>query len=131
MRLEFRYKTPDAVKRLVRGLKLPNREAQTILTQEISNFVLAPIQEQILLLLEETDAAERIIKLKTAYGNRRSATLIQFLVNQRVFGRDFYLIKSLKFSRSAYYASQKDCREIGILYLFDTTKTKIQVADVP
>ena len=131
MRLEFRYKNPDAVKRLVKGLKLQNNEALTILTQDVSDFVLAPIQNQILLLLEETDAPERIIKLTTAYGKRRSATLIQFLVNQLLFGRDFYRIKSLGISRSAYYDCQKACREIGVLYLFDTAKTQIQVGDVP
>lgn len=80
MRVEFRYKNPDAVRRLVQKLKLPNREAQTILTQDISDFVLDPIQRQILLLLEETDAPERILKLTAAYGKRRAASLIQFLV---------------------------------------------------
>lgn len=130
MRLEFRYKNPDAVKRLVRRLRLTNNEAQTILTQEISDTVLAPIERQILLLLEESDAQERIIKLAKTYGNRRTATLIQFLVNQHYFGRDFYRIESLRFSRSAYYSCQKDCRTTGILYLFDTTKTKSQVTNV-
>jgi hypothetical protein len=131
MRLEFRYKTPKAVKRRVKGLRLENDETQYVLTQANSDSVLAPIQEQILLLMEQTDAPERIIKLTTIYGNRRAATLIQFLVNQHYFGRDFHRIKPLGFSRSSYYTCQKDCRDIGVLYLFDTTKTKIQVGDVP
>jgi hypothetical protein len=131
LRLEPRYNNPDAVRGLVRRLRLPNTEAQNVLTQEVSDVVIAPIQEQILQLLEETDAPERIIKLTQAYGNRRAATLTQFLVYQHFFGRDFYRIKHLGFPRSSYYACQKDCRDIGVLYLFDTTKTKIQVGDVP
>jgi hypothetical protein len=131
LRVEPRYNNPDAVRRLVKKLNLPDTQAQTILTQEVSNAVIAPIQKQILLLLEATHAPQRIIKLTTIYGNRRAATLTQFLVNQHFFGRDFYRLKHLGFSRSSYFACQKDCREIGVLYLFDTIKTKIQIGDVP
>ncbi len=59
------------------------------------------------------------------------ATLIQFLVIQKYFGREFYKNESLCFSRSTYYSCQKDCRAVGVLYLFDTTKTKIQIGDIP
>ncbi len=80
MRLEFRYKTTDAVKRLVKAFQLPNRKARTIFTQVVSDAVLAPIEKQILLLLEETDSQNRIITLTEKYGKRRTGTLIQFLV---------------------------------------------------
>ena len=130
MRLEFRYKTTDAVKRLVKRLNLPNRQAQILFRQEISDMVLAPVEKQILLLLEENDTRNCIISLTNAYGKIRTATLIQFLFYQFHFGTDFYKIKNLGFSRSAYYTAQKNCREIGIVTLFDTPKTKIQVSEV-
>lgn len=130
MRLEFRYKTPSAVKRFVKSSRLTSREAQTIFTQEISDAVLAPIENQILLLLEETDVKSRIVELTRRCGKRRSGTLIQFLVNQHYFGNNFYKIKPLEFSRSAYYDCQKACREIGIFSLFDSPKTEIHIDDV-
>lgn len=130
LRLEFRYQTTDAVKRLVEGFHLPNREAQTIFTKAVADTVLAPIEKQVLLLLEETDTQNHIIKLTQAYGKTRAAALIQFLVYLYQFGSDFYKIESLEFSRSAYYSCQKDCREVGITNLFDTLKSKIQVGDV-
>ncbi|MEJ7863412.1 MAG: hypothetical protein WKF90_17415 [Pyrinomonadaceae bacterium] len=130
LRLEFRYKTSPAVKRLVEGLNLPNRKAQTILTQTVSDAILTPIEKQILPLLEEFTPQNRIITLTRACGKRRAGTLLQFLIYQSCFGNDFYKIKSLGFSRSAYYDCQKECRKLGITNLFDTPKTKIQVGDV-
>jgi hypothetical protein len=130
MRLEFRYNTTGAVKRFVKTLSLPNREAHTIFSQTVSDAVLAPVERQILLLLEETDTQNPVISLTRAYGKRRTATLIQFLFYQNHFGTDFYKIKSLGFSRSAYYDCQKDCRQIGIVNIFGAPKTKIQVDDV-
>ncbi len=130
MRLEFRYKTTNAVKRLVKGCNLPNREAQTVFTTSVSNTILAPIEKQILLLLEETDSQIRIIKLTEKYGKRRTATLLQFLVYKLCFKGQFYKIKSLEFSRSAYYDCQRDCREVGIINLFDVPKTEIQIIDI-
>jgi hypothetical protein len=80
--------------------------------------------------LEETDSQNRIITLTEKYGKRRTGTLIQFLVYKFHFKDQFYKIKSLEFSRSAYYSCQRDCRKVGINNLFDMPKTKIQVIDV-
>ena len=130
MRLEFRYKTTDAVKRLVKGFQLSNRQAQTVLTESVSNAALASIEEQILLLFEETNSQDCIISLTEKYGKRRTASLIQFLVYQHLYKDQFYKIKALDFSRSAYYNCQRDCREAGVTNLFDISKTKIQVSNV-
>jgi hypothetical protein len=118
------------VKRLIKALSLPNRQAQTIFTLEISDVVLSPIEKQILLLLEETNTQDRIILLTQVYGKIRTASLIQSLLYQYFFGSEFYKIKNLGWSRSAYYSAQKECREIGVVTLFDTPKTKIQVGNV-
>jgi hypothetical protein len=131
MRLEFRYKTTTAVKRLVKGCLLPNREAQTIFTNVISDEILAPVEKQILLLLEETNPQNRVIELTRTYGKRRTATLIQFLVYKLYFGNQFHKIKSLDFSRSAYYKCQRDCRELGIANLFNFPHSTIQFGDIP
>lgn len=130
LRLEFRYKTPSAIKRLVKRQNLPNREAQTILTEEISTFLLDPIEKQILLLLEDTDEQDRIFTLTKIYGKRRTAALIQYLTYLNCFGEEFYKLKSLNYSRSAYYECQKDCRAAGIFSLSDKAKTKPENSDV-
>lgn len=130
LRLEFRYKKTDAVNRLVKNLHLPNRQAQTIFTSEVSDTILAPIQRQILLLLEESDSQNRIFTLTEAFGKRRAAALIQFLHYQLCFGNEFYKIKPLEFSRSSYYDCQRDCREVGINKLLDTPKANMKVGDV-
>ena len=131
LRLEFRYKTPDSVKRMVKTLKLPNNEAQTVLNQDVSNFILHPIERQILLIMENTGCLERITKLAVSSSKRHAASLIQFLVYLNFYGKNFYKLEFLGFSRTSYYARQKECREIGVPSLFEHSKQVLQVDALP
>jgi hypothetical protein len=130
LRLEFRYKTTNAVKRLVKKLSLLNREAQTIFTENISSAVLAPIEQQILTLLENTNEQHLVVLLTENYEQRRIPKLIQFLYYLDTFGINFYKIEFLRFPKTAYYACQKELRNAGIYSLSTNPKSKIQIDDV-
>lgn len=131
LRLEFRYKKTNVVKTLVKKLHLPNREAQTILTESVSNIVLDSVERQILSLLEESSSENPIIKLRGNFSKRRTDTLISHLAHLHYFGSKYYKIESLRMLESAFYKNQKDCRDAGVYTLFDLTENIIQVDDIP
>lgn len=130
LRLEFRYKTANAVKRLVKGHSLSNREAQTIFTEKISSAVLSPIERQILTLLENTNELDLVVLLNKQFSQRRIPKLIQFLYYFDKYGANFYKIESLRFPMKAYSECRKDLREIGVYSLSDAPKPIIEVRDV-
>ena len=120
LRAEFRYQTSEAVKQLAKSHNL-NRQARSILTQEMSDSVLAPIAARIATILNAQEQPDTIIKLFKGFGNRRASTLIIHLLLLKLFGENFYKIEDLNTSRTAYYKAQKELREFGIFSLFDST----------
>ncbi len=119
LRLEFRFNNANSISRFVKNSKLQDRKPQTILTDNISNLVLNPIEEQMLSILENISFSSNNIYniLSENFSNGRLPKLIQFLYLLDNFGEDFYKINSLKFTKSAYYRCQKDCRKVGIYSL--------------
>jgi hypothetical protein len=127
LRAEFRYRDKRAVKRLCQSLNLPNRHAETIFTNAVAEMVLAPIERQIFLLQNETDVRNKIYKLIEVFGKRHARTLIAFLSNRDIFGADFYKIKGLGYSRSYYFACERECRKVGIWNLQEESQIPIVI----
>lgn len=120
LRLESRFKTPDAVQRLVKALpgERRSRKARALFRQDVSDFVLDPIEKLLLNCWRESVVDNSLKTLAAKYGRRRSYTLIAFLVYLHQFGDDFYKLGELGFSRSTYYGCLRDCRKAGIYSLF-------------
>lgn len=120
LRIEYRYRTNNSVKRLSKKENLPNREAQTIFQKELSDKILNPLKEQIKDLLKYTDAQQKIKLLTSKYGCRRASTLISHLIRRDICGDKYFEDASLSISKSVYYKNQKDCRDAGVYSLLKT-----------
>lgn len=118
LRVEFRFRTPAAVARLIRNHLLAEEWGIAVLSGHVSQAVLRPIESQMRPLLNEARDRHPIATLKEKYGVRRSATLIAFLAHLHFYGSDFYKIETVGYSRSVYYDCLKRCREAGVYRLF-------------
>lgn len=118
LRIEYRFRTTDSIKDLVDRVKLPNREARTILRTDLSDKILNPIKEQILRLLKFSNAQDKIIHLQKTFG-RRASTIISHINKCDYFGGKYFQNESLGTTKEAYYKNQRDCRKVGIYSLID------------
>lgn len=121
LRMEFRYKTSASIKTLVKSEKLIDRQARTLFRQELSNKLIEPIKDQVLIMRKFSDTQAKIKFLFKKFGNRKASSLITHLTVRDYFNDKFYEDDEIGIKRSAYYTNQKICRDIGIYSLLDNS----------
>jgi hypothetical protein len=131
MRVELRYRNPNAVRRLVKKLKLTSNKVKHLVNLFVSEQIIEPIQKEIFKQIEETTVHSRISKVIDSFPKRRHPQIFLYLFFRQVYGTDFYKLTFLRFSRSAYFKCQKECRESGVLFLFDEKESQFYTGNVP
>lgn len=116
LRLEARYNTTEAVKRLCANqLSLPDRQVRTLLNFEAAESVLTAALESLNLHEPVVMRDCRIEKLRQFYGyGSRLQRLVGFLQLCDVYGGD-KLIALGVMKPSAYYKQRKEIRDAGAL----------------
>lgn len=115
LRLEVRFNTTEAVKRLSGRLKLPDIQAQTLLNFDVAKSVLTSAVKALGLHEPVIPFDERLFKLKKEYGyGSRFHRLSGFLHLCGVFGFD-KLVDIGVMKRSAYYKHSREIADAGAL----------------
>lgn len=114
LRLEVGLKT-KAITYLTRQLKLPNREAQHIMTREVADYVLQDALQKLQFDAIDSNATEVIQKLISEFGTSRAKNLLGFMEIKKQFGEEFYKDETLNYSRRTYFRDLADCRKAGVL----------------
>lgn len=114
LRVEIQLRT-SAINGLVEKLRLPNRQAQYVLTREVSDHVLKDALEKVQFNSIKLEAKQTIQKLHARFDINRTKSLLGFLELKELYGEDFYKLPYLKCSRRTYFRDLADCRRAGVL----------------
>jgi hypothetical protein len=120
LRIESRYKTSRIVTRLQKSLKIECNEAGKMLTEEVFNAIMNPIELIVSKIAFGVDSQSKIIRLNKTYGYATARTLVTFLLFREKFGDNFYKNSNLGFSYNLYQNCKRKCRDSGIWTLRDT-----------
>lgn len=114
IRVEVGLKT-KAISYLTRRLKLPGREAQYVLTREVSDFVLQDALQKFQFDAIDSDTNEAIEKLISEFGVSRARSLIGFIELRKQFGEDLHKYQAWHYPPRTYFRDLADCRKAGVL----------------
>lgn len=105
------------VRYLVEKFNLPDRQAKTILNNELSNRFLELVKKEIEFedrIKYQKPKLERIFEGKTV---PRALTLLGYRYAQKTLGQEFYKKPSLKITPKTIKSYEKDCTESGLFSL--------------
>jgi hypothetical protein len=93
-----------------------NRQARDVLTKEMSERVIAGFLKRIQFdkALEESESNKPLDRLIEFHGVRTAIRLFGFLSMQESYGKDFWKIESLNYSRKTYFTNLGLCRKAGV-----------------
>lgn len=114
LRVEVELKT-KAISYLTKRLRLPGREAQYVLTREVSNFVLQDALQKLQFDALNSDTNKAIEKLISEFGIGRAKGLIGFIELRKQLGEDLHKNQALNYPSRTYFKDLADCRKAGVL----------------
>lgn len=117
LRLEVQHKNNRAVSNLAKSLKMPNHNANLILTREVSESVIESAMTLLNLepLLKDTDC--RLETLARSYDKSMPLTLAGHLAYKAKFGLDYYKLPFINLSEATIRKYERECAKTGTLSL--------------
>ena len=117
LRLEVQHKNNRAVTNLSKSFKMPNHNANLILTREVSDMVIKSAMKILCLepLLENTDC--KLERLATNFEKSMPLTLAGHLLYKAKFGLDYGKLPFINLSEATIKKYERECVKTGILSL--------------
>lgn len=110
----FKGKKIDVLRK---NLGLTDRKCSTLLTKEISDFVLNETLKSLDYDQITLEANSKLILLLKAFKPKQSFYLFGFLEMVRIYGADFYKNPNLHYSKSTYYDNIKKLKSANLMFL--------------
>ena len=114
LRFEHSYFKSYAVDSIVKELSLPDKTAQSLLTQDVSDFVMFNVLKSLNFFQLVTNDKTNLENLLETFPTRKAMNLCGFLEMLKLRGELFYKDKSLGFSKDSYFRDAKDCRKAKV-----------------
>jgi len=103
-----------AVDSIVKELSLPDKTTQSLLTQDVSDFVMSKVFEGLNFFELVTNDKTNLENLLETFPTRKAMNLCGFLEMLKLRGELFYKDESLHFSKDSYFRDAKDCRKAKV-----------------
>jgi len=114
LRFEDCYLKKPAIDSLVKRLSLPDNTARSLLTEDVSNFVISELLEMMnfrdLLNFQKSD----LTRLKEVYKSKKAANLRGFLQLIYEYGADFWRDAEHGYTKDAYDRLIRECRRANL-----------------
>jgi len=114
LRFESCFLKKYAIDSLIKRLGLPDRTTQSLLTEDISNFVLSELLEKLNFYELLSDDKSNLEILLERFSTRKAMNLDGFLNMVNLHGENFYKDKKHPFSKDSYYQSARECRKAKV-----------------
>lgn len=117
LRLEVEHKNNRAVANLAKSFKMPNHNANLILTREVSETVIESAMALLNLepLLRDTDC--RLERLARNFDSAKPLTLAGHLLYKAKFGLDYGKLPFINLSEATIKKYERECAKTGTLSL--------------
>lgn len=114
MRFEHSNFKSYAVNSIVKMLSLPDKSTESLLTQDVSDFVMSELLENLNFDELLTNDKTNLENLLEHFQIRKAMNLCGFLEMINLLGEHFYKDEMLGFSKDAYFRDAKDCRKAKV-----------------
>jgi hypothetical protein len=114
LRFEHSFFKSYAVDSIVEKLSLSDKKTHSLLTQDVSDFVMSEVLESLNFYGLLTNDKPNLESLLEHYQTRKAMNLCGFLEMVKLCGEDFYKNKTLGFSKDSYFRDAKDCRKAKV-----------------
>ncbi len=115
LRFEHSYFKSYSIDSIVEKLSLPDKTTQSLLTQDVSDFVMSELLKSLnfdeLLTNDRTTNLESLLE---TFPTRKAMNLCGFLEMLNLRGENFYKDETLEFSKDSYFRDAKDCRKAKV-----------------
>jgi hypothetical protein len=103
-----------AVDLIVKELSLPDKTTHSLLTQDVSDFVMSKVLESLNFYELITSDKTNLESLLEHFQTRKAMNLCGFLEMLKLRGELFYKDETLGFSKDSYFRDAKDCRKAKV-----------------
>jgi len=114
LRFESSFNKKTAIDSLLKRYSLPNSLAHTILTEDISDLVIADLLKSLNFFELLTDDKTELQLLLEHFPAKKAMVLRGFVQMIKEYGENFFKNKSLGISKDVYYRRMRECREAKI-----------------
>jgi II/X family phage/plasmid replication protein len=104
----------NALQQLVKRQRLPDRKAKTLLTQEVSDFVIAETLSSLNYDEIEISTDSVLLTLLKCFPTNQAISLYGFLEMVKIYGENFYKNPSHGISRTTYFNHVKKLKEVSL-----------------
>jgi hypothetical protein len=103
-----------AIDSIVEKLPLPDKTTESLLTQDVSDFVMSEVLENLNFYDLLTNDRTNLDILLDHFQTRKAMNLSGFLEMLNLRGEHFYRDESLGFSKDSYFRDAKNCRKAKV-----------------
>jgi len=103
-----------AIDSIVKNLSLPGKTTQSLLTQDISDFVMSEVLESLNFYELLTNDKMNLENLLEHFQTRKAMNLCGFLEMLKLRGEHFYKDETLRFSKDSYFRDAQNCRKAKV-----------------
>ncbi len=103
-----------AIDSIVEKLSLPDKTTHSLLTQDVSDFVMSEVLESLNFNELLTNDKTNLENLLAYFQTRKAMNLCGFLEMLKLRGEHFYKDETLDFSKDSYFRDAKDCRKAKV-----------------
>jgi hypothetical protein len=103
-----------AIDSIVKNLSLPGKTTQSLLTQDISEFVMSEVLESLNFYELLTNDKTNLENLLEHFQTRKAMNLCGFLEMLKLRGEHFYKDETLRFSKDSYFRDAQNCRKAKV-----------------
>ena len=114
LRFEYCLLKRYSINSLVKKLSLPDKTTESLLTQDVSDFVMSQLLESLNFNELLTNNKTNLDNLLEKFPTRKAMNLSGFLEMINQHGELFYKDETLGFSKDSYFRDAKDCRKAKV-----------------
>lgn len=114
LRFEHSFFKSYSVNSIVENLSLPDKTTHSLLTQDVSNFVMSEVLESLHFFELLSNDKTNLDILRENFSARKAMNLRGFLQMVTEHGENFYKDESHGFSKDSYFRDAKDCRKAKV-----------------
>ncbi|HEX8288070.1 MAG TPA: phage/plasmid replication protein [Pyrinomonadaceae bacterium] len=114
LRFEHSYFKSYAIDSIVEKLSLRNKTTQSLLTQDVSDFVMSEVLENLNFYELITNDKTNLENLLETFPTKKTMNFCAFLEMLKLRGELFYKDESLGFFKDSYFRDAKECRKAKV-----------------